>query len=53
MAPVADSPTFDHKKVTVIYVLGGPGAGKLVLQESLRIGCSGAALIIRQGYAMR
>ncbi|KAF4614644.1 hypothetical protein D9613_002830 [Agrocybe pediades] len=30
MAPVVDTPTptFDHKKVTVIYVLGGPGAGK-------------------------
>ncbi|KAG5645857.1 UMP-CMP kinase [Asterophora parasitica] len=25
---MSESPTFDHGKVTVIYVLGGPGAGK-------------------------
>ena len=28
MAESTSSPIFDHKKVTVIYVLGGPGAGK-------------------------
>lgn len=22
------APVFDHKKITVIFVLGGPGAGK-------------------------
>jgi UMP-CMP kinase len=26
-APSTTSPEFDHTKVTVIYVLGGPGAG--------------------------
>ncbi|KAF5386968.1 hypothetical protein D9615_001773 [Tricholomella constricta] len=25
---IPHSPTFDHRKVTVVYVLGGPGAGK-------------------------
>ncbi|KAH9483813.1 UMP-CMP kinase [Psilocybe cubensis] len=28
MAPTTDTPVFDDKKVTVIFVLGGPGAGK-------------------------
>jgi len=28
MAESPSSPIFDHQKVTVIYVLGGPGAGK-------------------------
>lgn len=28
VAPAAGSPVFDASKVTVIFVLGGPGAGK-------------------------
>ncbi len=28
MAPTGDTPCFDPKEVTVIFVLGGPGAGK-------------------------
>jgi len=28
-SPESPSPVFDDKKVTVIYVLGGPGAGQL------------------------
>ncbi|KAF9532440.1 UMP-CMP kinase [Crepidotus variabilis] len=33
MAPT--SPVFDHKKITVIFVLGGPGAGKGTQSEKL------------------
>jgi UMP-CMP kinase len=28
-AEAARTPVFDHNKVTVIFVLGGPGAGEL------------------------
>lgn len=28
VSPESPSPVFDDKKVTVIYVLGGPGAGR-------------------------
>ena len=29
-ATEAKSPVFDHEKVTVLFVLGGPGAGELL-----------------------
>jgi len=32
---IKTKPTFDHNKVTVIYVLGGPGAGKGTESEAL------------------
>lgn len=32
--PNATSPEFDHTKVTVIFVLGGPGAGEVASMDT-------------------
>ncbi|KAG5634745.1 hypothetical protein H0H81_000940, partial [Sphagnurus paluster] len=43
------SPSFDYRKVTVIYVLGGPGAGSLIIAMLYPISHHNT----RQGHTMR